>query len=350
MEDKIPEGGSSKKLSLGFYINVGEVEDASTNISRATPTDGEYDPGAGYENFIDLEGGDFRIYFFSVDNKYISTFTNPVIERVDIQNSPSSKTYVARTNIEGKDMIDQITNGPTKIVMLANWRGQYPDDASLIPGVTTIDDLVVNATISYGTEPWGPVLDYEHRIPLYGVMQFPGVNLVPVMLNLTGVDLHLLRAFAKVEVIQSEESAVNIESVSLSRHNNKAYCAPLGVYHQSQYIKHTYGGDYTDSPSIPSGALTDTELKLPFYTDENGLRWGYLGYYMGRRDKWVCLDAPMNPDLNSGVVPVSPSPAQLRGSVTVPAGPPLLLAAALPAALVLLVAAALAVRRRKRKQ
>lgn len=272
MEDKIPEGGSSKKLSLGFYINVGEVEDASTNISRATPTDGEYDPGAGYENFIDLEGGDFRIYFFSVDNKYISTFTNPVIERVDIQNSPSSKTYVARTSIEGKDMIDQITNGPTKIVMLANWRGQYPDDASLIPGVTTIDDLVVNATISYGTESWGPVLDYDHRIPLYGVMQFPGVNLVPVMLNLTGVDLHLLRAFAKVEVIQSEESAVNIESVSLSRHNNKAYCAPLGVYHQSQYIKHTYGGDYTDSPSIPSGALTNTELKLPFYTDENGLR------------------------------------------------------------------------------
>ncbi len=49
MEDKIPEGGSSKKLSLGFYINVGEVEDASTNISRATPTDGEYDPGAGYK-------------------------------------------------------------------------------------------------------------------------------------------------------------------------------------------------------------------------------------------------------------------------------------------------------------
>lgn len=189
-------------------------------------------------------------------------------------------------------MIDQITNGPTKIVMLANWRGQYLDDASLIPGVTTIDDLVVNATISYGTEPWGPVLDYEHRIPLYGVMQFPGVNLVPVMLNLTGVDLHLLRAFAKVEVIQSEESAVNIESVSLSRHNNKAYCAPLGVYHQSQYIKHTYGGDYTDSPSIPSGALTDTELKLPFYTDQNGLRHFliYIPEYKNTGDNMMHAD------------------------------------------------------------
>ncbi len=272
MEDEVPDAGSSKKLSLGFYINVGEVDNTSTNISRATPADGEYDPGAGYENFIDLEGGDFRIYFFSVDNKFISTFTNPVIERVDIQNSPSSKTYVARTSIEGKDMIEQIKNGPTKIVMLANWHGKYLDEASLIPGETTIDQLVNNAIIDYGTEPWGAVLDYEHRIPLYGVMQFPGVNLVPVMLNLTGVDLHLLRAFAKVEVIQTEESAANIESVSLKRHNTKAYCAPLGVYHQSQYIKHTYGGDYTDNPSIPADAISDTELNVPFYTDETGLR------------------------------------------------------------------------------
>lgn len=114
--------------------------------------------------------------------------------------------------------------------------------------------------------------------------------------------------------------------------------------------------EYPNGTSYPAPLKEDTQYQ-PFretftalFTDENGLRWGYLGYYMGRRDKWVCLDAPMNPDLNSGVVPVSPSPAQLRGSVTVPAGPPLLLATALPAALVLLVAAALAVRRRKRKQ
>lgn len=30
------------------------------------------------------------------------------------------------------------------------------------------------------------------------------------------------------------------------------------------------------------------------YTDENGLRWGYIGYYYGWRDCWICLDDPTN--------------------------------------------------------
>ena len=28
------------------------------------------------------------------------------------------------------------------------------------------------------------------------------------------------------------------------------------------------------------------------YTDENGRRWGHVGYFYGYRDKWFCIDAP----------------------------------------------------------
>lgn len=70
-----------------------------------------------------------------------------------------------------------------------------------------------------------------------------------------------------------------------------------------------------------------SEVFTSLYTDENGLRWGYVGYYMGHREAWVCLDDPMNTELNTGVVPAAPSPAQVRGSATVTAGPPVMLMA-----------------------
>lgn len=99
-------------------------------------------------------------------------------------------------------------------------------------------------------------------------------------------------------------------------------------------------------PGGPAGRVLEEDAAyMPFsevfssvYTDENGLRWGYVGYYMGRRDDWVCLDDPMNEGLDTGVAPVSPSAAQLRGSATVTPGEsqqiPLILAGALVVAVV----------------
>lgn len=70
-----------------------------------------------------------------------------------------------------------------------------------------------------------------------------------------------------------------------------------------------------------------SETFTQLYTDENGLRWGYVGYYMGHLKSWACLDDPMNEELDTAVVPVSPSAAQTRGSDTVSAGPPAMLLA-----------------------
>lgn len=33
------------------------------------------------------------------------------------------------------------------------------------------------------------------------------------------------------------------------------------------------------------------------YVDDNGQRWGFIGYYMGRHNQWVCLDDPLNENL-----------------------------------------------------
>ena len=104
------------------------------------------------------------------------------------------------------------------------------------------------------------------------------------------------------------------------------------------------GTDLQEDPDY----MTFSEIFTQVYTDENGLRWSYVGYYKGWRESWVCLDDPMNRELDTEIIPVAPSAAQLRGSATVTAGPPALLIAGVLVAAVAAVTAVLLVKRKKR--
>lgn len=74
--------------------------------------------------------------------------------------------------------------------------------------------------------------------------------------------------------------------------------------------------------SYPNGSrqelLVEAKEYMPFsetfqqlYTDDNGLRWTYVGYYMGRRNAWVCIDDPLNEDLG---VDTPRTVGQVRGT------------------------------------
>lgn len=117
---------------------------------------------------------------------------------------------------------------------------------------------------------------------------------------------------------------------------------------QEAVLYHYPNGTVTETLKEDAGYSTFSDAVTELYTDENGLRWGYIGYYKWVREKWICLDDPMNGERNDGIVPAAPSAAQLRGSVTVRGGVPALpLAAALVAA-VMAVTAVLLLRRPKR--
>lgn len=112
-----------------------------------------------------------------------------------------------------------------------------------------------------------------------------------------------------------------------------------------------------DYPNGPSGGtlaevpdyMTFQETFTQVYTDEAGLRWSPVNYYMGLRNVWICLDDPMNKGLNDGIVPGAPSIAQLRGSTTVTAGPPIMLLAVGLVAVVAAVTGVLVLKLKKRK-
>lgn len=80
--------------------------------------------------------------------------------------------------------------------------------------------------------------------------------------------------------------------------------------HGAQFGEYDGSGDALDSAYVYSypGGMVTSELEASgdyrptfqhLYTDENGLRWTFIGYYMGHRDGWVCIDDPMNEALGT---------------------------------------------------
>lgn len=262
-------------VQIGFLVNVGDV--ASSGITRA-PGSGDYHPGSGFENYIDVESGDYRIYLFTQDN--IFAFALNPAQVSPLQTLPNSKQYLISAEITSDNLtgFNSLFFGKSmKVVMLANWRN-YPD-ADLIPGLTTIDDIIQSAQNISEYKYIGAEVNKETRIPMYGVAQYDDVTPADGLLYMLG-DLHLLRSLAKVEVWLSAKSEAEIESVSLTRHNNKFFSAPQGIYHQNQYVTGSYLTDYLSAPHIPDSAEVTTELTL-----EKNANGHYLAYIPEYRNK-----------------------------------------------------------------
>lgn len=224
-------------------LSVGDNE----SFMRSTPSDGEYDPGAGYENYIDLASPDYRIYLFNSNNKLIYAVPPVAVSLLPTDFSQEgSKTYELKfslTDIQQYGFTNP-DNCTFKMLMLANWR-DYPAESSLTAGVTTIDDLMKSQqALRDFTAPKGALLTADERIPMFGVKLYSGISLDKDYM--TQLDkFHLLRAYSKIEVFNSDNSITPIRSVVLTRHASKGYNAPLlPRYIQEEYVTNSYRNDY----------------------------------------------------------------------------------------------------------
>lgn len=234
-------------VRLGFILTLGN------GGSRAPSTpDGGYDRGAGYENYIDVPGKDFLFLFFDTDNKYVATID---IESVIPLESPqSSKTYNVLASTSAN-----IAGRPLKVVALANWGDRYP--AVLTPGVTTIADVCETA---YAFDASMMELSATTTIPLYGVKEYDaGLTFDSLDFCDLGT-IHLLRAYAKVEVFVSDDTAAagwKLDDVMLTRYHTSGYLAPKEIDRQGDYVHGDYDKDYVPA-HIPADAATGNDLKL----------------------------------------------------------------------------------------
>lgn len=114
------------------------------------------------------------------------------------------------------------------------------------------------------------------------------------------------------------------------------------------------GGVYLSTAKcMDGGAYTFAEGFQNLYTDEDGLRWSYIGYYYGLRNFWICIDDPMNENLGAETYL---SEAQVREEVNTLVPPAAQVPDtgvfslwAIPVALVIVVAVVTAVIVRKRR-
>lgn len=266
-----PAPDLSEEWTMGLYLRLG---DTAASGSRA-PSDGTYDPGSGYENYIDLTGTDpdIRVYLFNAEtNTLISELSSPGVELYSA--TETSKTYFLY--FEVNDDFKSNYAGPGKkfkVVMLANWRNSYPE---IIPGTTTIDGLVsaTEAQMGYPYKSDSPVpvpLTAKDAIPLYGVSEYSDVEPGdPKVMTLLPGTLHLLRAYAKVELyadIANDDTETiktinSITSVTLTRYSTKLWKAPWNVLTQSDYVKGNYDGDYGPAPTLVDGDAGAENLPL----------------------------------------------------------------------------------------
>lgn len=269
-------------------------------VQGATRADGQaadFETGEDLENTINLSNG-YRILFFTAgDNsdgggKYISMFNSSYNSDKVTADSDGSYYY----NFIGS--LPPALPAKFKILVLANWPA-YPSEGTtaagmlqLRRGVTTIKDVVTHESARFnhlsGSPTW---LDDNNLIPFYGVREYDISAINPyavangkikedaiIDLNKKDYALPLLRAMAKIEVVNTNPLVKAYEAVYIDRVNNAGYCAPFGGsdswdFNEKDYFnQYVWGTDFTRELHLVGNANDATPvgpLQLRKVTSQN---------------------------------------------------------------------------------
>lgn len=229
------------RLSLELDLDQGEGE------SRAPA--GDYNPGVGYENYIGIQQGDFAVYLLDeTTNTVLSEVLEPMLT-VAASTAPYKKYRLVFA--VGSAMYERLNGKSVKLLMLANW-GNYP----AVRVGQTLDEIVKHSAAEKGFVPFGSGVSETQRIPMFGIKRYDNITLVEDETFDLGT-LHLLRAYAKTEIIDGSDPKVEkfrIAKVELLRYNDTAAKAPYDVDEESDYVKNNWDGDYVDHISVPESA------------------------------------------------------------------------------------------------
>lgn len=290
----VPSGGEAA-LSVGFKIPTRAAEG--------------YEDGDTYENYIDIASGNYRIYFFDTDNRFIARF-DPLGFIMAEGND------YRRYTVLGKAPDAIVGHSAFRMVVLANWP-KYPEDSdvnvTMKEGETTIADICDASWAQYdcltddnGTEPAAVALDPDDGImmPFYGVHEYSNVSFKPGVATILSDPVTLLRAMAKVEVILETDDYFNLSlsSLKINRYNAMGYCAPKDVFTHGDYDHNgDWDEDYVQKLHLVNGSndKAGKELSLRFVRrwDKEGKRYekwtAYVPEYqnIGAGDAYSCIKA-----------------------------------------------------------
>lgn len=287
-----PDGGQpSARPTMGITISLAGAP--STRADDGTAISGGYEIGEGLENYLDISNGNYRIYFFGTDGKYIDTFRPFMRPTQSGQEPVNGVQTVYYWQFLGEVPFDLPLS--FKLVVLANWP-KYPEEASggeagigdekdadgvayrLVKGKTSIKGLCRHADTQFGrpvSDAGGVWLDENRLMPFYGVREYNLEKYVDAAYIKDGkidgdiyIDLSkdndekptalpLLRALAKVEVILDNPLA-SFSNVSIDRVNAKGFCAPETALNHSDYDhNYTWDSDFIRGVHLTNNGKND---------------------------------------------------------------------------------------------
>lgn len=216
------------------------ISDEETTLSiglrlpaRSPKASEGYEVGETYENYIDIENNNYRIYFFTSDNKFIARFEP---DGLVVAEGSDYRDY----GVLGKAPTALVGHKDFKMVVLANWP-QYGDD-TMKAGETLLADICDagwGQFDSFSSFELGP----ERLVPFYGVHAYNDIEFKAGETTLLPEPVALLRAVAKVEVILRTDAYFDLSfsEVKIRRYNKKGYCAPKDIFSQDDY---DHGGEW----------------------------------------------------------------------------------------------------------
>ncbi len=263
--------------------------DISVPAMRAEAADGndKYVAGVDFENYIDLSDQGLRIYIFDSANRFITRLVPMGTVSTDDTAAPRRYTVTG-------EFPDSYSDYSTfKVVVLANWP-TYIDD--LVEGVSTINDLC-NAEWAQFNGMTDFRLSADNKIPFYGVREYTGVSFKAGETTVLAEPVTLLRAMAKVEVVLDNEE-LSLQNVELKGLNYKGYCAPYGVFSQTDYDHNgSWNDDYVKTLHLPDNynlpGAEDKVAKLHCLNRRDG----------ELKETWVCYVPEYRNTLNPNGLP-----------------------------------------------
>lgn len=267
--DNVTDGGKVEipGVNAGFFLVVGDNAASAASCASRAPQEpaGGYDPGAGYENFIDLPGRNFRFLFFDESQRYLGQFDVSDVDVVSESGNSTSKRY----QVLGQLDEDIVTGRMLTVVALANWP-EYPAMVKGDPIAKVWSDEA--SCFTFGAASMMP--SAAHPIPLYGVRRYNVGELSFDPYGFTSLGtIHLLRSYAKITV-ECPTAGWNLSRVSLTLYNTVGRCAPENVRDVGDYVHNSYAQDYVGTPHLVSGAPVGTDLR--FVGDGNGTYTAYV--------------------------------------------------------------------------
>ena len=234
-KDAVPECVSGESVTINLNLSV-----PSSSIGSRSGNHDLY-RGTDAENYIDILNGDYKLYIFDKDGGWSDRLTE--VTCTVTGESAGQTSYAISGKLEFSDEQEKEQLSTFSVMVLANWKSfhknagvtDYPsfDGYSITPGDPADifkDGTRFNFTFPDQTaSPWRPETATGQYIPMFGISDPLDLEYVIKMSKYgdgPAFNISMLRAIAKVEIIDNMPEGQTITAVSLSRYGTNGRMMP----------------------------------------------------------------------------------------------------------------------------